>query len=227
MYLMAHPDGYVLFDCGLPDEHLVGNSAFTMEGVEYGIAADHNCSVGRFLDAFGVTTGDLYCEVVSHLHFDHAGGLPDLPGVQIILQEDELVSARQSQESDELWIRPAIDDAASQTVALRGDHDIFGDESLVILATPGHTPGHQCLYVRLKSGEQFILGGDLVYYPYEFRDRRIPPVAWSREESLESVARISKLLESSGAKLLLSHDPDYESVVRLAPAEFYGALAKS
>jgi glyoxylase-like metal-dependent hydrolase (beta-lactamase superfamily II) len=224
MYLVAHPNGYVLFDCGLPVAHLVGQSEMTIGEDTYVIEADSSSSVDAFLTAFYLTAADILAVVVSHLHFDHAGGLSALAGVPTLIQEVELSAARERPDENPLWSRPGGDFSDLQIVPLTGDHDVFGDGSVVALATPGHTPGHQCLFVRLGSGEHFVLGGDLVYYPEEFRTRRVPAIAWSREQSLASIARVSQLLDSSGARLLLSHDPDYLSEVRLAPGDFYGTV---
>ena len=225
MYLVAHPDGYVLFDCGLPAEQFVGVCSVIIDGVTYRIEADGSCSTLALLKAFGLTPADLKAVVLSHLHFDHAGGLPSLSRVQTLVQEEELAAVLEQPEGDPLWFRPSAELIESQVVALQGDHDIFGDQSVVVLKTPGHTPGHQCLFVRLDTGESFILGADIVYYPYQFLKKEIPSVAWSKEASLASCDRMSALIVETEARLLLSHDPEFLSTISLAPNHYYGIVA--
>jgi glyoxylase-like metal-dependent hydrolase (beta-lactamase superfamily II) len=91
MYLVAHPDGYVLFDCGLPAEQLTGACTVIIDGITYRIEADDNCSALALLKSFDLTPADLKAVVISHLHFDHAGGLPSLNQVQIQLPETSLI----------------------------------------------------------------------------------------------------------------------------------------
>jgi N-acyl homoserine lactone hydrolase len=222
MYLIGHPKGSVLFDCGLPNEHLTGETTITMDEVTYRIEADNDCSASACLASFGLRPNDLAAVVLSHLHFDHAGGMPLLGDVRTLVQRDELAASADGADTNPLWARPLAQAGGSHVVPLDGDYDVFGDGSVVVLQAPGHTPGHQCLLVRLQTGECFILGADIVYYPSQFRDRDIPTIAWSKEVSLLTCERVARVMKDTGARLLLSHDPDYRETIRVAPDHWYG-----
>jgi glyoxylase-like metal-dependent hydrolase (beta-lactamase superfamily II) len=86
------------------------------------------------------------------------------------------------------------------------DFDVFGDGSVVVLATPGHTPGHQALAVRLAKTGTVVLAGDLYHYPEERTTGRIPTFEFDAEQSRVSRARIERYLQEHDAKLWIEHD---------------------
>jgi glyoxylase-like metal-dependent hydrolase (beta-lactamase superfamily II) len=88
------------------------------------------------------------------------------------------------------------------------DHDVFGDRSAIMLATPGHTPGHRSLLVRLKKSGPVLLSGDAVHFRENWDKRGAPGFNTSRAESLASMDRLSKIARSLKAKLIIQHEPD-------------------
>jgi N-acyl homoserine lactone hydrolase len=86
------------------------------------------------------------------------------------------------------------------------DFDVFGDGSVVVLATPGHTPGHQALAVKLAKRGTVVLAGDLYHYPEERATGRTPTFEFDADQSKASRARIEKYLEDNGAELWIEHD---------------------
>ncbi len=89
---------------------------------------------------------------------------------------------------------------------LHGDHDVFGDGSVVVKRAPGHTPGSQALFVRLASYGPVVVSGDIVHNRDNWKKRRVPSLNFDRAESLASMAHFDEFLRQTGAKLLIQHD---------------------
>ena len=97
-----------------------------------------------------------------------------------------------------------------------GEHDVFGDGSVVCLPTHGHTPGHQSLRLRLDGGE-VVLAADACYFCRTLRERRLPRYVHDREAMLASLDRL-EALERGGAHIFFGHDPEFWQTVPQAPA---------
>jgi glyoxylase-like metal-dependent hydrolase (beta-lactamase superfamily II) len=97
-----------------------------------------------------------------------------------------------------------------------GEHNVFGDGSVVCLPTPGHTPGHQSLKLRLPGGE-VVLAADSCYFCRTLRERRLPRFVYDRDQMLASLDRLGAL-EHAGARIFFGHDPEFWQTVSQAPA---------
>ena len=97
---------------------------------------------------------------------------------------------------------------------------MFGDGSLVILSTPGHTPGHQSLLVKLPKTGEVVLTGDAVHFKSNWDNRRVPALNFSKEETLASMEKIAATLKKDNAQLWINHDKAQRDGLKLAP-EFY------
>jgi glyoxylase-like metal-dependent hydrolase (beta-lactamase superfamily II) len=112
-------------------------------------------------------------------------------------------------EKPEGIIQPASYSAlkSSKTVVLDNeDRDVFGDGSVVVMSTPGHTPGHQVLFVRLAKTGPVILGGDLYHYPEERTTGRVPTFEFDTEQSRASRRKVEAFLQQTGGQLWIEHD---------------------
>jgi glyoxylase-like metal-dependent hydrolase (beta-lactamase superfamily II) len=154
--------------------------------------------------------------VQSHLHFDHAGGLELLTHAPVYLQETELRFARNPPVYQRDIFVPADFEHDLDWHILNGDHDLFGDGSIRVISTPGHTAGHQSLLVALESRPMFLLA-DASYLLQKMRDRLLPAVVWSPDAMVASWLRIEELEREVGAELVCTHDLDYEGRVPIAP----------
>ena len=99
-----------------------------------------------------------------------------------------------------------------------GDRDVFGDGSVTILSTPGPTPGHQSLLVRLPKTGAIVLSGDAVHFQDNWEHKRVPSMNTNRDQSMASMQRIATVLEERKAQLWINHDKRQSAQLRYAPA---------
>ena len=97
---------------------------------------------------------------------------------------------------------------------------MFGDGSVTIMPTPGHTPGHQSLCVELPSGLH-VLAADASYLESAMRARRLPGVVWNPDAMVASWEALEALERERGARLIFSHDLDFRTAMPLAPEAWY------
>jgi glyoxylase-like metal-dependent hydrolase (beta-lactamase superfamily II) len=143
--------------------------------------------------------------VLTHLHWDHAGGLSLLPpSIPIVVQCREWEAGGDSAAIARNFFFPRdyLDDER-QVVLVDGDHDLLGDGSIELLLTPGHTPGHQ----SVRIAEDLVLGADVVYFATGLDDHRFPAFGDDLAEQLRSAERL-RAMRDSGSRVIPGHDPD-------------------
>jgi N-acyl homoserine lactone hydrolase len=156
-------------------------------------------SIGEQIDVNTITR-----VVLTHLHFDHAGGLALLPtSVPIVVQRREWEAGHEAAAVGKNFYLPVDYAAAAQQIMLvDGDHDLLGDGSIQLLSTPGHTPGHQSVCV----GEHLVLGGDVTHFASGLDDQRFPVFGDDFAAQASSASRL-RALRDAGAVVLPGHDP--------------------
>jgi N-acyl homoserine lactone hydrolase len=107
-----------------------------------------------------------------------------------------------------------------QLQLLDGDTDVFGDGSVTLIATPGHTPGHQSLLVHLKNSGFIILSGDVVHSENNFARNIVPSLNTDKAASIASMDRVRRMMATYHAKLFINHDKAQTDTLKLLPA-FY------
>jgi N-acyl homoserine lactone hydrolase len=156
-YLIRHPKGDFLWDTGLPDKLAAMEKGFQNGPFHLQVKST---LMGQLAD-LGLQPKDIEMVGISHYHFDHTGNLNNFTSSKILIQKEEY-DAAYSKNPAKFGFKPEsyakIDKKNYQVVD--GDHDVFGDGSVVILKTVGHTPGHQSLLIRLKGEKPIILTGD-------------------------------------------------------------------
>jgi glyoxylase-like metal-dependent hydrolase (beta-lactamase superfamily II) len=218
-FLIDHPQGLVLFDSGMhpgcrvdPAQRLGGIARiFT---VDYGADDD----VGTRLAQCDVRADRVRYLVNSHLHFDHAGGNALIPNAQLVIQRREWEAGHDAELRQRNFFDPRDYDLGHDVLCLDGAHDLFRDGRVVCIPTPGHTPGHQSLRVRLDSGD-VILTGDACYLRRTLDDLHLPGVVHDRELMLTSLHALRRL-RAAGARIIFGHDPELWSTVPQAPITF-------
>jgi N-acyl homoserine lactone hydrolase len=212
-FLVMHPKGILLFDTGLSDR-LVGRPIY--ENIEGGYAQLKMNTLRGQLAELGVTPDKITFLALSHSHYDHVGNANDYAGSIWLARRAEfdfMFSAKANP-------RLARDYASLAHANIRfvdGDYDVFGDGSVVLKSTPGHTPGHQSLYVHLAHEGGVVIAGDLYHYAEERQLDRMPP----RERTTEtpaSRAAIETFLQKTQSKLWIGHSMAFFRDVRKSPA---------
>ncbi|HET9970148.1 MAG TPA: N-acyl homoserine lactonase family protein [Streptosporangiaceae bacterium] len=220
-YLIEHPKGLVLFDTGLAPAAAADPQAVYGDLASFlGLRFTPEQAVDRQIAALGYRPSDVKYVIASHTHFDHCGGLYLFPGAEFLVGEGDLRFAYWPDPAGAVFFRQADIDATRAyrwREVPRCDVDLFGDGSVVILFTPGHTPGELSLLVRLP-GRNFILTGDTVHLR-EALDKVIPmPYDSSTEEALRSIRRLQFIRDGADATIWISHDPDDWADFKHAPA---------
>jgi glyoxylase-like metal-dependent hydrolase (beta-lactamase superfamily II) len=223
-YLIVHPSGTLLWETGVIPDSMI----------QPGGTTSFRATVGRTLQSqlseIGYKPADIKYLALSHYHYDHSANANVFAGSTWLVQKPERelmfsgklpASSPNSPAPDTVLERfAALRD--SKTTLLDGDHDVFGDGSVVIVATPGHTPGHQSLLVNLKNTGAVMLTGDLYHYPAERELKDFTPFAALGNPAMEetSKARFETMLKEKHANVWIQHDLLANAKLRKAPAYY-------
>jgi glyoxylase-like metal-dependent hydrolase (beta-lactamase superfamily II) len=222
VFLIEHPKGRALYDTGMHpqlrtdaksrvSERLVNMFDFSKFGPEDDIKSK--------LESIDRDPGRIDIIITSHLHFDHAGGNQFVPNATVIVQRREWEVGMSADGEAKFGFYKSDFDHGHKVKQVDGEHDVFGDGSVVCIPTYGHTPGHQSLKVRTEKGT-IVLTGDACYFCQTLRERRLPQRVFNREQMLASLDRL-ETLERSGAKLIFGHDPEFWKGVPQGPAPLF------
>jgi N-acyl homoserine lactone hydrolase len=213
-YLVVHPRGMLIYDTGLNDR-LVGRPLY--ENVTDGYAQiKFNTLRGQLAD-IGVTPSKIDYLVLSHYHWDHIGNADDFADSTWLVYKGDRDQMFSPAARTYPWFSQYSALEKSKTVLLSGDHDVFGDGTVVVLATPGHTEGHCSLLVRLKNTGPVVLSGDLYHYAEE-RDLKRMPDEEKTTGTVESRQKVEELLRRTGAQLWIGHSMEFFRTVRKSPS---------
>lgn len=198
-YLVETESERILIDTGLNPEAVRDVTAHYGEQASF-MALEQEQSVAEQIDVSTLTR-----IVLTHLHFDHAGGLALLPSeVPIVVQRREWEGGRDSATIRRNFFYPRDYELDGRRVELvDGDHDLLGDGSIELLLTPGHTPGHQ----SVRIGERLLLGADVTHFAATLDDLRFPSFADDYEAQARSAGRLRAMREE-GVTVMPGHDPD-------------------
>jgi N-acyl homoserine lactone hydrolase len=204
-YLIRHAKGLMLWDSGYAD---------SVAARPDGVVAPSGLNVGRLprtlasqLAEIAVTPSQITHLAFSHTHNDHIGNARLFGKAMLYMQEAEYDAAFGPEAAKFNFNVANYETLRDNPVTkLRGDHDVFGDGSVRIVSTPGHTPGHQSLFVRLPRRGPIVLSGDLVHFHDNWNHRRVPAFNYNREQSVASMVKVADLLASHKAELWINHD---------------------
>ena len=222
-WLIQHGSEWLLWDTGVPQSAL--NDPNGWSTLPKLIVYHIDRTLTDQLADIGLKPDDIGRVAISHTHGDHIGNMAVFPNAAILMQRAEYN-----------WIHSADgpNDNVNQLMALArqllgtpktltlidGDTDVFGDGSVVLVATPGHTPGSQSLLVHLKTSGFIILSGDVVHSEDNFARNIVPSLNTDKAASIASMDRIRQLIATYNARLFINHDKTQTDTLKLIPA-FY------
>ena len=215
--LLLQVDGqHILFDTGLPDRCVNDPRALAKEGEGdpprmLPLMAEQETVVAQ-LAALGITPADLRCVVNSHLHFDHCGGNRHFTDCPILVSEKELEAARTSGA-----YMPVFEGPGTQFKTIEGDYELAPGAQM--LATPGHSPGHYSLLVRLPQSGPMLLTVDAVYTGALWQRDALGACA-NPQDARQSMNRLRQIARETSAQVIFGHDPTQWATLRHAP-EYY------
>ena len=210
-YLIKHTLGWFLWDTGIPDAVAAMPNGLAPSDPK-AVTWKRPKTLAAQLDELGVKPDDIKAMAVSHTHPDHIGNVEMFPSAMLYVQKAEYD-----------W--PGANNAPRfkpehPVTKLEGDRDVFGDGSVTILSTPGHTPGHQSLLVKLSKTGAIVLTGDAVHFKSNWDNRGVPMNNFSKDETLASMQKISDTLTKENAQLWINHDKAQRDRLKMSP-EFY------
>jgi len=215
--LVAHPKGTLMWDNGdIPDR------AFPPGGgrATLGVVTQDKPLLPQ-MAAVGYAPSDVTYLSMSHYHGDHVANANAFAGATWLVRKVE----RDRMFSSEPITRSPLENYSelknSKTILIdKDEHDVFGDGTVVIKSTPGHTPGHNVLFLRLKKTGPVVLSGDLYHYPEERTLKRLPVAEFNKDQTAASRADLEVFLKKTGAQLWIEHDIIGNARLKKAP-EFY------
>jgi N-acyl homoserine lactone hydrolase len=222
-WLIEHGNEWLLWDTGVPESSL--NDPKGWSTLPTLIVYHLDKSITAQLAEINLKPSDIGRVAISHTHGDHIGNMGLFPNATIMMQRAE-----------DRWMHSpdGPNDNVNQLMALArrlfgepkhlqpldGDTDVFGDGSVTLLATPGHTPGHQSLLLHLRSSGFIILSGDVVHLQENLAKNIVPSLNTDRAASIASMARVRQLIETYHARLFINHGKRQTDQLKLLPA-FY------
>lgn len=199
-WLVRHERGDVVVDVGLHPDLALGTESLGALAKIFAVDLEAGGTIGPRLTERGVDPDSALTVVLTHGHFDHVGGLVELPNARVIVQRDEWQVAR----SGEGGYDSSLVDLGHDVVELGGTHDVFGDGAVTCFPTPGHTCGHQSVRVITAAGP-VIIAGDACYFATTLDDEVLPPFAHDHDEQLRSL-RLLRDERRSGSRIVPGHD---------------------
>ena len=210
--VVKHPEGAVVVDTGVDPGAIEDvEGAWGSQEDRVGVPImERGQEVLAQLARVGLQPSDVRYVVNTHLHGDHVGGQTDLPDATFVCQRAEYEYAHdpdipsmvreyphENLRFDELRYEP-----------IDGELDLYGDGAITLLPTPGHTPGHQSVLLRLPETGPVILTGDAIWTQANLDEMTLPGIIWFPSEYVRSRRRLLELQRETGAQWFHTHDPE-------------------
>ena len=214
-FLIVHPKGTLMWDVGaVPDSALKPGEKSALEG--YATITE---TLKSQMEKIGYEPSDIEYLAFSHYHYDHIANANQFAGATWLTRKVE---------RDVLFAPVPPDKKMNPANYSRpqgqqdhhhptDDYDVFGDGTVVMKLAPGHTPGHQVLFLKLKKTGPIVLSGDLYHYPEERKLKRVPTFETDQQQTVETREKIEAFLKESGAQLWIQHDYAANAKLKKAP----------
>ena len=225
-FLVTHPKGTLIWDTGVvPDSAWIPTGNPTTQHIVLPDLQQRDVTVVKPLKGqlaeLGYSPSDITYLVLSHYHYDHTANANEFAGATWLVRQVE----REAMfgEKPPGTTQPSSYSALrnSKVVILGTDeHDVFGDGTVVIKSAPGHTQGHQILYLKLAKTGGVVLSGDLYHYPEERKLGRVPTFEFNQDQTRATRVAIDAFLNKTGAQLWIQHDIRGNAKLKKSP-NFY------
>lgn len=217
-YLVVHPKGTLMWDTGFSDE-----MASLPDGKQVSPVFHVRLKkpLAAQLKEVGVAPESVIYLGLSHMHFDHIGNVGLFPKSTLLMQKEEYEAAfgpDAAKFGNDSKTYPTL--AANPATQLSGDHDVFGDGSVVIKRALGHTPGHQVLFLKLKKTGNVLVSGDMAHFTSNWEHRRVPSFNFDKDRSVTTMNEMADFMKKNKAKLWIQHDLEQNATIKHAP-QFY------
>jgi len=225
-FLIVHPKGTLIWDTGA-----VPDSAWTPTGnpiTQHLVLPDGQTrdvtmrkSLQSQLAEISYAPSSITYLALSHYHYDHTANANAFAGATWLVRqiERDIMFSANPAGAVQPSTYSALRDSKTVIIAT-DDYDVFGDGTVVIKSAPGHTPGHQVLYVKLAKTGGVVLSGDLYHFPEERALGRVPTIDFNRDQTRASRAAIEAFLKQTNSQLWIQHDFVGNAKLKKSPA-FY------
>ena len=203
-YLIKHGSDYMIWDTGF--------------GPDAGATAP-KVSLPDQLAKVNVKPEQVKFIGISHYHGDHIGGAHAFPGATLLIGKGdwEALTAPKPPEGANPAPLKHWNGGGGKVEPVALDKDVFGDGTVMMLYTPGHTPGHHSLLVRLPQTGPVVLVGDAAHFHENYEGNGVPSFNFDRAQTLASLDRIKRIVAGAKATVVIQHDPRDVSKLPVAP----------
>jgi glyoxylase-like metal-dependent hydrolase (beta-lactamase superfamily II) len=205
-YVVHHPKGILLWDLGVPG--ILKEAGPVVQDI---FTVSLNATITDQLAEHGLTPADVDYVSISHSHFDHIGQIDQVQGATWLVHQAELETMIPSDGSvpdttaDQIAQFNAFKNLKRE--AFTGEKDVFGDGSVVIFETPGHTPRHTSLQLTMPESGPILLTGDLYHRSESRALNRVPRFNVNEEQTMASMAAFEARAAALGPKVIIQHEP--------------------
>jgi N-acyl homoserine lactone hydrolase len=225
-YLIVHPKGILMWETGaVPDSDWTPTGKPLPQRIVLPDSQERFVTIttplGAQLKAAGYSPADVTHLALSHEHWDHTANANAFANATWLVRQVE---------RDAMFgpmpvgaVRPATyaSLAKSKTVIVTADeHDVFGDGTVILKSAPGHTPGHQVLYLKMAKTGAVVLSGDLYHYPEERTLGRLPTFEFNEAQTRAARMAVEAFLKKTGAELWIQHNVATHAKLKKAPVYY-------
>src|SRR5271170_5302272 len=214
-FLIEHPKGTLMWDVGaVPDSALKPGEKSALEG--YATITE---TLKSQLEKIGYEPSDIKYLAFSHYHYDHIANANEFANATWLtrkVERDVLIAPVPPDKKMNPAYYSLLKDSKAVIIPT-DDYDVFGDGTVVMKLAPGHTPGHQVLFLKLKKTGPIVLSGDLYHYPEERKLKRVPTFEADQQQTVATREKIEAFLKESGAQLWIQHDYAANAKLKKAP----------
>lgn len=216
-FLIVHPKGTLMWDaCAVPDTAFQPGAGTGK--IRY---ATTTKTLQSQLAEIGYKPSDITYLSLSHFHWDHVGNANLFAGSTWLVTkaEEDIMFMEPPSPRTEPQNFSALKNS-KMVMLTKSQYDVFGDGTVVIMAAPGHSPGHQTLFLKLRKTGPVMLSGDLYHYPEERTRHLVPLTEFNAEQTAQSRITIEAFLKKTGAQFWIQHDLTANAKLKKSPAYY-------